>query len=214
MFKKGFTLIEILIAMALVGIIVAVLTPNIAKVMPDKKKALFIKAFTRTEMAVSNMINDPEMYPAKYNITVEEGTNPYTVFGLCSDGDVTGLLKINNDFREHGSLDTEYKFHYYFAQELGSNYVSTNNGNIPTNDGLNYYIKREETGDAEPRSQKAATITVEFGSADDNDIGKILVLNDGTVSCSPEKINGNQNNPCSSYLNDRFDLKQKDSDED
>ena len=204
MFKKGFTLIEILIAMALVGIIVAVLTPNIAKVMPDKKKALFIKAFTRTEMAVSNMINDPEMYPAKYNITAEEGKNPYSVFGLCSNGDVSGLLKINNDFNQHGSLTPEFKFHYYFAQELGSNYVSTDDGKIKTNDGLIYEIKRIVTGDDKGRREQAAEITVNLpkGENELDDIGKITVLNDGSVECADSK--------CTDYIEDRFDLKQKD----
>ena len=207
MFKKGFTLIEILIAMALVGIIVAVLTPNIAKVMPNKKKALFIKAFTRTEMAVSNMINDPEMYPAKYNITAEVGQDPYTVFGLCSDGDVEGLLKIDNDFRQQ-NLESKYKFHYYFAQELGSNYVSTDDGLIKTNDGLIYKIDRTQTGDNLKRRVKAVEITVNLpkGENELDDIGKITVLNDGSVECADSK--------CTNYIEDRFDLKQKDSDED
>ena len=210
MFKKGFTLIEILIAMALVGIIVAVLTPNIAKVMPDKKKALFIKAFTRTEMAVSNMINDPEMYPAKYNLTAVEGENPYSVFGLCSDGDVTGLLKINNDFRQQ-NLESKYKFHYYFAQELGSNYESEDNEKclIKTNDGLIYKIDRNNIGD-NTRTVEAAQIKVYYGHDTDTDteppIGTISVRNDGQVDCYDDD--------CREYLDDRFDLKQKDSDED
>ena len=55
--KKGFTLVEILIALALIGILVAVVSPNLARIRPDQKKALFVKAYTTTESAVDNRIS-------------------------------------------------------------------------------------------------------------------------------------------------------------
>ena len=192
MLKKGFTLIEILVSMALVGILVAVLTPNIAKVMPDKKKALFIKAYSRTEMAVANMINDPEMYPVKYDLTDTESAG-YTVFGLCSDAEVTGLLKANNP------NEAAPKFQYYYAQELGTNY---DNGKIQTSDGLSYKVDRTNIGDNQPRTKEAAQIEVYYGNDTENPIGTISVRNDGQVDCFDDD--------CRKYLDDRFDLKQKD----
>ena len=209
MFKKGFTLIEILVSMALVGVLVMVLTPNIAKLMPNKEKAMFIKAYTRTEMAVANMINDPEMYPTKFDITeTKNGNLAYSQFGLCSDADVTGVLKANNDFKAKFPTDSSKKFPFYFAQELGTNFDGNNNGNIETNDGLVYQIKRTADKSDAQLDAVAATITIAFQSdiepngdiPTDKQFGKISVKNDGAVECGDDK--------CKAYLADRYNLKK------
>ena len=206
MFKKGFTLIEILVSMALVGVLVMVLTPNIAKLMPDKEKAMFIKAYTRTEMAVANMINDPEMYPTKFDITeTKNGNLAYSQFGLCSDADVTGVLKANNDFTDTVS-ERSKKFHFYFAQELGTNYSSGDN--IETNDGLVYQIKRTADKSDAQLDAVAATITIALQSdvepngniPTDKQLGEISVKNDGAVECGDQK--------CKAHLADRYNLKK------
>ena len=191
MLKKGFTLIEILISMALVGVLVAVVTPHIAKVLPDKKKAMFIKAFTRTEMAIANMINDPEMYPTRFDIAAEKG---YTLFGLCSNAPVTGLLAKTNS-----APNTEYKFHFYYAQELGSSCEGTST-EFSTSDGLKYRIDRGADGDMEDKKATAAKIYVVLPPVE-TEIGIIDVLNDGTVRCGDDN--------CTKYLNDRFNLKKE-----
>lgn len=193
MFKKGFTLIEILISMALVGVLVAVVTPHIAKVLPDKKKAMFIKAFSRTEMAIANMINDPEMYPTRFDIAAEKG---YTLFGLCSNAPVSGLLAKTNNVTE--SLTTEYKFQFYYAQELGSSIVGQST-EFSTSDGLKYRIDRGADGDMEDKKATAAKISVVL-PPETEAIGIIDVLNDGTVKCGDDN--------CTKYLADRFNLKK------
>ncbi len=41
--KKGFTLVEILIALALIGILVAVVSPNLARISLIRKKLCLLK---------------------------------------------------------------------------------------------------------------------------------------------------------------------------
>lgn len=197
---KAFSLIEILIALALVGILVAVLSPNLGKALPDKKKALFVKAFTQTEIAVSNMRNDTEMYVDIFDPTSVEsgGTGEYKKFGLCNTDAPMGRLATTDN--QSGND----KFAYFFARELGA---PADAEKITTNDGISYNIEFQNGGSVEP-DVLAAEITIsilgaenENGDRDSEDIGIIHVLNDGTVQCGDDK--------CNTYMEDRFNLKQK-----
>ncbi len=61
--KKGFTLTELMIALAVIGIIVAVVTPAIMKTRPNKNKMMVKKTFYATEQIVNSLINDDILYP-------------------------------------------------------------------------------------------------------------------------------------------------------
>lgn len=60
---KGFTLTELMVALAVIGILVAVVTPAIVKTRPNKNKMMVKKTFYTTEQIVSSLINDPILYP-------------------------------------------------------------------------------------------------------------------------------------------------------
>jgi len=60
---KGFTLTELMIALAVIGILVAVVTPAIMKTRPNKNKMMVKKTFYTTEQIVSSLINDDILYP-------------------------------------------------------------------------------------------------------------------------------------------------------
>lgn len=60
---KGFTLTELMVALAVIGIIVAVVTPAIVRMRPNKNKMMVKKTFYTTEQIVSTLINDSRMYP-------------------------------------------------------------------------------------------------------------------------------------------------------
>lgn len=210
MFRKGFTLVEILIAMALVGVLVAIVTPNLTKVMPDKKKALFIKAYARTEVAVANMVNDPEMYPAKFDITASE--NGYEKFGLTNDEQPEGLY-CNGQDGGWNCYSGDNKFMEYFAQEVGGG-IDTSLGDdckdvcVSTNDNLVYDIYRVERNKTK-KDAVAAHITVKVKSGNEvSKIGVIQVFNDGGVECLV-KTTTDENDKCQLFLNDRYNLKQK-----
>lgn len=61
--SKGFTLSEILIAMLVLGIIVAASVPVILNLTPNKNVIMIKKAYYATESIVHSLINDPNYYP-------------------------------------------------------------------------------------------------------------------------------------------------------
>lgn len=61
--KKGFTLSEIMITVLLMGILAMFLSPVITKLIPNKNKFMFKKAYMVTENAIDELINDDGLYP-------------------------------------------------------------------------------------------------------------------------------------------------------
>lgn len=64
MVKKGFTLSETLLTMAILGVLAAILTPVLMKAAPDTNRVMFKKAYYTLERAVTFLINDDVNYPA------------------------------------------------------------------------------------------------------------------------------------------------------
>lgn len=60
---RGFTLTELMVALTVIGILVAVVTPAIMKTRPNKNKMLVKKTFYQTEQVISTLINDEVLYP-------------------------------------------------------------------------------------------------------------------------------------------------------
>lgn len=62
---QGFTLSEILIALLVLGIIVAASVPVILNLSPNKNGIMMKKAYYATETVIQALINDSTYYPAK-----------------------------------------------------------------------------------------------------------------------------------------------------
>ena len=89
MFKKGFTLSELLIALAVVGITVALIAPVVTKIMPDANKAKFIQHYTRLDSTLEEILIDNSIFEDKnlsdtdrplrhpYNKETFQGTNKF-----------------------------------------------------------------------------------------------------------------------------------------
>lgn len=74
--KKGFTLTELLIALAVVGILVAILMPVIRSIMPNQKVLMAKRAHSAIESIVSNLLNDSACYPEE----IDNDGDPITGF--------------------------------------------------------------------------------------------------------------------------------------
>ena len=119
---KGFTLTELMVALAVIGIIVAVVTPAIVRMRPNKNKMMVKKTFYTTEQIVSTLINDQRMYP-DYHLAcdLDEGAVDYEcAWGFDYDGAVrhegetyvgddkfAGLFKSMLNIKS-GSADDDY----------------------------------------------------------------------------------------------------------
>lgn len=89
---KGFTMTELMVALAVIGIIVAVVTPTIMKTRPNKNKMMVKKTFYTTEQIVSTLINDARLYPDMRDAcesVIEETTNFYCAWGFDYDNEVS-----------------------------------------------------------------------------------------------------------------------------
>lgn len=123
---KGFTLTELMIALAVIGIIVAVVTPAIMKTRPNKNKMMIKKTFYTTEQIVATLINDARLYPdvreACYHPDSVQATGMYCAWGFDYDEEVnydgvdySGDTKFGGLFKamlnvKGGDSDDELKF--------------------------------------------------------------------------------------------------------
>lgn len=91
--KKGFTLTEIMIALAVIAILTVILMPMIFKMRPNQEVLMTKRAYNQTLTIVSEMINNEKCYPFVYDqVGFEDGTH-YT------DCPVNGNGNINKKFR-------------------------------------------------------------------------------------------------------------------
>ncbi len=62
---KAFTLTELLIALAVIGLLIAILLPVIFNLMPDQNALMAKRAYYAVQSIVADMINDEACYPNK-----------------------------------------------------------------------------------------------------------------------------------------------------
>ncbi len=77
---NGFTLSEILIAMLVLGIIIAASVPVILNLTPNKNGIMMKKAYYATETIIHSLVNDAEYYPE---------TDDNTKYGFANQDSVT-----------------------------------------------------------------------------------------------------------------------------
>lgn len=118
---KGFTLTELMIALAVIGIIVAIVTPTIMKTRPNKNKMMIKKTFYTTEQIVSTLINDTRLYPdmreacdSDWLANNTETDNVYCAWGfdytnkVNSEGEVyQGATKFSGLFKSRLNVKSE-----------------------------------------------------------------------------------------------------------
>lgn len=76
----GFTLAELMIAMAVLGILLAVVMPTMTTRTANKNKMYIKKAYYTTTEVVSALINDPELYPGIDEVCKYNGEDGYIGF--------------------------------------------------------------------------------------------------------------------------------------
>ena len=152
--KKGFTLSELMVSMAVLGILLALVIPTLVNTRPDEYKMLTKKAYYVTEQVVSSLINDPLLYP---------DNSMYCPTGSVAGEECTYGFDDNSSVVYNGdTFSGKTKFPKLFAEQL--NVVDTveesNKYQIQTSDGMvfdfstdaNSPIKREWTKGEIPKN--------------------------------------------------------------
>lgn len=136
---KGFTLTELMVAMGVIGILVAVVTPAIMKTRPNKKKMMIKKSFYTAEQIVSTLINDERLYPDMKEICdrgVVEGEDPTKVY--CAFG-----FDYDNSVRYEGETYAgNTKFADLFASRLNVKTEDETNHIYYTTDGIKWDLSQ------------------------------------------------------------------------
>lgn len=110
--KKGFTLAETLVSMAVMGLIVAITLPMIYRTRPNNEMVMFQKAYYLTNRVVSEMINDETLYPDKEDDLLSgfANTDPAVFRGAEYEGErkfcEIFALKLNTDCDVNGNMTT------------------------------------------------------------------------------------------------------------
>ena len=66
-FKQGFTIGELLVCFAVIGIIATMLIPAVVQKKPNKNKVVFRKAYSVVERIVAELIADEETFPDDFD---------------------------------------------------------------------------------------------------------------------------------------------------
>lgn len=98
--KFAFTLAEIVIVIACVGVLATIMLGSLDGLQPDKEKVMFKKAYQNTERVVGELVNDESIYPY--------------------DPDAFGFYNKNEAFLEgtNISFQGDMKFCCFFARKL------------------------------------------------------------------------------------------------
>lgn len=136
---KGFTLTELMVAMGVIGILVAVVTPAIMKTRPNKNKMMIKKSFYTAEQIVSTLINDERLYPDMKEICdrgVVEGEDPTKIY--CAFG-----FDYDNSVRYEGETYAgNTKFADLFASRLNVKTEDETNHIYYTTDGIKWDLSQ------------------------------------------------------------------------
>ena len=139
--KKGFTMAEMLVCLAIISVIATILIPTLVRVKPNKEKAMFKKTYSVAERIVYELVNDPELYPPSDSYVGFDNVKEVTYNGTTYGSD-----SVNEDAAKQ-------KFCKLFAMKLntvGPNddgvFCSSTNANIEntpsftTTDGVEWHM--------------------------------------------------------------------------
>lgn len=152
--KRGFTLAELMIAMAVLGILLALVVPIIANTRPDEFKMLTKKAYYVTEQVVSSLINDPQLYPDSTMYCEDDDTSDECYYGF----DDTSAVAYNGKTADDKYYYDKYKFPRLFTAQV--NISSCENGGeddvdedctcekITTSDGMTFDFTYSASGNS------------------------------------------------------------------
>lgn len=135
--KTAFTLGEVLVTLAVLGVLASIMLPIIGSARPNKHKSLFKKAYYVAERMVYELVNDENLYPSV------SGTNGFDSVGA--------IEYLGQTYGSEDDADKQKsKFCDIFARKVNttsdaancdSNHTTfTQNPSFKTTDGITWYM--------------------------------------------------------------------------
>ncbi len=175
----GFTLSELMIAMLVMGILLAVVMPTMTKKTANKNKMFVKKAYFATSEVIAELINDDTIYATADGICPATGESGYVGFD-CLQANVLP----NNKY--YGKLAYHFadKLNTYEEVELGDTYSGLNSDDacveydldtfcytFTTTDGIHWMFPGAEEYAGFPKGNVSTpyTILVDVNGLDNGD---------------------------------------------
>jgi prepilin-type N-terminal cleavage/methylation domain-containing protein len=144
MFKKGFTISEMLVCLAIIACIAGMLIPQIINKRPNKEKAMFRKAYYIAERVVAELINNDELYPS--DIDERQGFAYYdTENSATNDTGKTFCTEFSKKVNTSGDVNCD-EAHILNADNSTPTFS--------TNDGVDWYFVANKFCDPEYEEDK------------------------------------------------------------
>ena len=132
MLKKGFTLQELLISLAIIGVVSAVALPSLMSIQPDKSKTIYMKVYNTLTTQTGEIMDDSSLYWDTY-----DNSGNIAKSGLYSDAQPS-ISPYNSD----ENCKSGNKFPAILSHRLNLNgtptYTGTSNATFRTTDGVEW----------------------------------------------------------------------------
>lgn len=148
--KFGFTLAEMVIAIAVVGVLAAASVPLVNSIIPDREKVQVLKAYKQLKSINQEIISNPSIYDPNDPID----PNNQQRQGLLNTDPPLGWRPTNEDLRNfinnNNGNNNNSKYSAILADYLKAedyNYDNdNNNGSFTTPDGMLWIVEDEDNG--------------------------------------------------------------------
>ncbi len=139
--RQAFTLAEVMITLAVLGVLASIILPAVSHVRPNKSKAMFKKAYYVAERMVYELVNDQDLYPSNGVFAGFDNTSEVTYLGHAYGGstDASAKSKFCNLFaRKSNTASDEINCDADHAVPTGQGTFKT--ASLITSDGIHWYL--------------------------------------------------------------------------